>query len=80
MQEYPNDKEFILMIGSRVWRVYGKDEQNAKQRFLEMCREFSQTGDEHSKEQWTKLHNMVLDKKYIMNPNFDFKGAREIVG
>ena len=80
MQEQANDKEFMLIVNSDVWRVYAKDETNAKKRFLSMCSKYSQTSNEEHQVYWTKIHNEVLSGKFMMVENTDFNGVRRVVG
>lgn len=80
MEDQQNDKEFMLIVNSDVWRVYARDQNNAKKRFLTMCSKHSKTDNEEYQKYWTKMHNDVLDGKYTLIQNEDFEGVRKVVG
>lgn len=75
-----NIREYIFLVNSEVWRVYGHNEKEAKHNFIEVCRKYSDTKDEVSRKYWTKLHNQVLEGDYIQTINDDFNCVRKITG
>lgn len=72
-------REFILSANNKMWRIYGTSEQDAKLRFLTLCRKNSDTNNDEYRNHWTKIHNLILEGQYVQIENEDFKCAREIV-
>lgn len=73
-------KEYIFLVGSEVWRVYGHTDQEAKLKFIEVCRKNSNTHNDDYRKYWTKLHNQVLVGDYMQTINEDFNCVRKVVG
>lgn len=70
--------KYIFVTNKEVWEVVGHSEQEAKLKFIEVCRKGCNTDNDNYRSYWTKLHNQILDGDYISTQIEDFNGVRKI--
>lgn len=72
-------KEFIYIVNNKVFRVYSKDEQEAKKTIIKAAGEYSKTDNDYYRKYWVDIVNSIVDGNYTMVQSTDFLGIREVV-
>lgn len=77
-------EEYLLIIKDRAWRVYGFNEEDAKQNFLKLCdRHISRSQSQPSIDYWEEVKEIFLKEELDLNKKmffkiFDFDCVREV--
>lgn len=73
--------EYILILHGTdtIYRVYAHNEQLAIRVFEDLCEEYADVKDEESKKHWESLLKAIMEDRFTLIKNDDFKGVRAIV-
>ena len=74
----PTIKEYILLVGNEIFRIYAHNQQNALSTFGKACFKFRNTDNKHYQEYWDNFRGLMLADKYTIIENTDFVGIRKI--
>ena len=72
-------KEFIIHVDNQGFYIYASNKDEAVDKFLKACEDYSLTENKDYAKYWSELFNKVVCGDYAMVENFDFHGIRKII-